>query len=52
LGDAEESVYPENVTPESFPAPVYADTVLTQNFEDAKRYFLDSLLEINYANAR
>jgi argininosuccinate lyase len=40
------------VTPESFPAPVYADTVLTQNFEDAKRYFLDSLLEIHYAHTR
>ena len=35
-----------------FPAPVYADTVLTQNFEDAKRYFLDSLLEIHYAHTR
>ncbi len=40
------------MTPESFPAPVYADTVLTQNFEDAKRYFLDSLLEIHYAHTR
>jgi argininosuccinate lyase len=41
-----------NVTPESFPAPVYAATVLTQNFEDAKRYFLDSLIEIHYAHTR
>ena len=40
------------MTPESFPAPVYADTVLTQNFEDAKRYFLDSLLDIHYAHSR
>jgi len=40
------------VTPEVFPAPVYRDTVLTQNFEDAKRYFLDSLLEIHYAHTR
>jgi argininosuccinate lyase len=40
------------VTPESFPAPIYAATVLTQNFEDAKRYFLDSLLEIHYAHTR
>jgi len=40
------------VNPDSFPAPVYADTVLTQNFEDAKRYFLDSLLEIHYAHTR
>ncbi|HUA82968.1 MAG TPA: argininosuccinate lyase [Bryobacteraceae bacterium] len=38
--------------PDSFPAPVYADTVLTQNFEDAKRYFLDSLIEIHYAHTR
>jgi argininosuccinate lyase len=40
------------VNRDSFPAPVYADTVLTQNFEDAKRYFLDSLLEIHYAHTR
>lgn len=37
---------------DSFPAPVYAETVLTQNFEDAKKYFLDSLLEIHYAHTR
>jgi argininosuccinate lyase len=35
-----------------FPAQVYADTVLRQNFEDAKKYFLDSLLEIHYAHTR
>jgi len=40
------------VNRDSFPAAVYADTVLTQNFEDAKRYFLDSLLEIHYAHTR
>ncbi len=40
------------MTPESFPAPVYAATVLSHNFEDAKRYFLDSLLEIHYAHTR
>ncbi|HYP15303.1 MAG TPA: argininosuccinate lyase [Bryobacteraceae bacterium] len=33
-----------------FPAPVYARTVLAVNFEDAKRYFLDSLLNIHYAH--
>src|ERR1700688_500982 len=38
--------------PDSFPAPIYADTVLTPNFEDAKKYFLDSLLDIHYAHAR
>jgi argininosuccinate lyase len=40
------------MTPESFPAQVYADTVLRQNFDDAKRYFLDSLIEIHYAHTR
>jgi len=40
------------VTPEPFPSPVYRDTVLTQNFEDAKRYFLESLIEIHYAHTR
>ncbi len=37
---------------DSFPAPVYADTVLIHNFEDAKKYFLDSLIEIHYAHTR
>jgi argininosuccinate lyase len=41
-----------NLMPESFPAPIYAETVLTHNFEDAKKYFLDSLLEIHYAHTR
>src|SRR5437660_8745250 len=40
------------VIPDSFPAPVYADTVLAPNFEDAKKYFLDSLIEIHYAHTR
>lgn len=35
-----------------FPAPIYAETVLTHNFEDAKKYFLDALLEIHYAHTR
>lgn len=38
--------------PESFPAPVYAETVLAHNFADAKRYFLDALLEIHFAHTR
>lgn len=38
--------------PESFPAPVYAETVLSHNFDDAKKYFLDSLLEIHHAHTR
>jgi argininosuccinate lyase len=40
------------VSIETFPAPIYAQTVLTQNFEDAKRYFLDSLLDIHRAHTR
>jgi len=35
-----------------FPAPIYAETVLAHNFEDAKTYFLDALLEIHYAHTR
>jgi argininosuccinate lyase len=38
--------------PDSFPAPVYAETVLAHNFADAQQYFLDSLLEIHYAHTR
>jgi argininosuccinate lyase len=40
------------VNPDSFPAPLYAETVLGPNFEDAKRYFLDALIEIHYAHCR
>lgn len=35
---------------EQFPAPVYAETVLSVNFEDAKKYFLEALLEIHAAH--
>jgi len=35
---------------ECFPARVYAETVLEANFEDAKKYFLDALLEIHAAH--
>jgi argininosuccinate lyase len=35
-----------------FPAPIYAETVLSHNFEDAKKYFLGALLEIHYAHTR
>ena len=35
---------------EPFPAPVYSETVLTVNFEEAKKYFLDALLEIHTAH--
>jgi len=34
----------------AFPAPVYRDTVLAPVFADAKRYFLDPLIEIEYAH--
>jgi argininosuccinate lyase len=34
----------------AFPAPVYRDTVLAPVFADAKRYFLEPLLEIEYAH--
>ena len=44
--------YYEYVSSEVFPAPVYAETVLAQNFEDAKRHFLDSLLDIHRAHTR
>jgi len=40
------------VNSDSFPAPIYSETVLTHNFEDAKKYFLDSLIEIHYAHTR
>jgi argininosuccinate lyase len=33
-----------------FPAPVYRETVLTRVFEDAKRFFLDPLIEIQRAH--
>ncbi|MDE1175774.1 MAG: argininosuccinate lyase [Edaphobacter sp.] len=34
----------------AFPAPIYRDTVLAPVFADAKRYFLEPLLEIEYAH--
>src|ERR1700720_1937323 len=33
-----------------FPAVVYAETVLSVNFRDAQRLFLNSLIEIHYAH--
>jgi argininosuccinate lyase len=33
-----------------FPAPIYRDTVLAHIFADAKRLFLDSMIEIDYAH--
>jgi len=40
------------VTSDSFPAPVYAETVLGPNFEDAKQHYLDALIQIHYAHTR
>ncbi|HEY0263259.1 MAG TPA: argininosuccinate lyase [Granulicella sp.] len=37
-------------SPSTFPAPIYRDTVLLQIFEDAKRFFLEPLLAIQYAH--
>ena len=37
---------------EPFPAGIYAETVLAPNFEDAKRFFLDSLLQIHHAHTQ
>ena len=38
-------------TKEKFPAPSYTENVLTDCFEDAKKYFLDALLKVDYAHA-
>ena len=38
--------------PDQFPAPVYAETVLSHNFRDAQRLFLEALLEIHSAHTR
>lgn len=35
----------------SFPAPIYAETVLTHNFADGQKYFLESLMELHRAHA-
>lgn len=34
----------------TFPSPIYSDTVLAVNFNDAQRLFLDPLLELHYAH--
>ena len=38
--------------PDQFPAPIYAETVLSHNFRDAQRLFLEALLEVHYAHTR
>ena len=37
---------------EKFPAPVYTETVLSHNFEDAREHFLDVLIQIHDAHTR
>jgi argininosuccinate lyase len=37
---------------DSFPAPVFAETVLAPAFDYAKRHLLDSLIAIHYAHTR
>jgi argininosuccinate lyase len=41
---------PQSQSKSVFPAPIYRDTVLAQVFADAKQYFLEPLLEIEYAH--
>jgi argininosuccinate lyase len=41
---------PSSPFPERFPSPVYAETVLAVNFEDAKKHFLAALLDIHAAH--
>src|SRR5919205_2955125 len=36
---------------EKFPTPAYSEYVLTDCFEDAKRLFLDALVEVDCAHA-
>lgn len=50
MADTKQSGASIKVAVDKFPAPVYADTVLTPNFEDAKRYFLHSLIQMHYAH--
>jgi len=41
---------PSSSASEQFPAAIYSETVLAVNFEDAKKYFLEALLEIHAAH--
>lgn len=41
---------PSSRESERFPAPIYSETVLAVNFEDAKKYFLKVLLELHSAH--
>ena len=41
----------ENSASEKFPARIYKENVLADCFEDAKRYFLEAYLEVDFAHA-
>ncbi len=41
---------PESLDSARFPAQIYAETVLAVNFNDARKYFLEALIEIHYAH--
>ena len=48
-----EPPHPSESSPQSaerFPAAIYSETVLAVNFDDAKKYFLNALLEIHSAH--
>ena len=50
MNGASSSLFVLSTPKDSFPAPAYTRTVLAVNFEDAKRFFLDSLLDIQFAH--
>ena len=50
MADTKQSGAGMKAVADKFPAPVYAETVLTPNFEDAKRFFLQSLVQMHYAH--
>ncbi|PYV61089.1 MAG: hypothetical protein DMG97_44240, partial [Acidobacteria bacterium] len=50
-GQVSEDEIKSRVEQESFPAPIYSANVLRDVFEDAKRLFLDYMLEVDYAHA-
>ncbi len=47
-----ETASPDTTAAETFPAPVYAANVLTDLFEDAKRLFLEFMIEVDCAHTQ
>ena len=39
------------MTNEKFPARIYKENVLADCFDDAKKYFLEAYLDVDYAHA-